>query len=307
MKNKDLNNENDIFLAKWIAGEITDIDLQKLISVEDFISYKKIKETLVLAKNLKPKSNSLKNIRKKIDQNNKEKVRKLYAKWFSTVAATVLFFIGFYHFLGSDLIVNKSNIGEQKEMALLDNSKVILNANSELRFDKKTWKNKREVFLNGEAYFKVQKGKTFIVKTRNGNISVLGTEFKVVSNSDYFEVVCYEGSVKVFHENFNRILKPNDAFRKINGNEIENWQSKVKKPTWINGESSFRSVPIKYVISKFESQYNITFNTNKIDDSIIYTGSFTHKNIDIALQSVFGASNIKYEKTNSKKVILSMN
>lgn len=306
MKKEYLNNENDIFLAKWMNDEITDTDLKKLVSEENFVSYKKIKETLFLAKNLKPKSDSFKNIQEKINRNNKAKVRKLYTKWFSTVAATILFFIGFNHFLENSLIVNKSNIGEQKTIALLDNSEVILNANSELRFDKKTWKNKREVFLSGEAYFKVEKGSTFTVKTKNGNISVLGTQFKVVSNADYFEVVCYEGSVKVFYKNFEHLLKPNDVFRKINGNTVENWQSKVNEPTWINGESSFRSTPLKYVISKFESQYNIKFDSNKIDNSIIYTGSFTHTNIDIALQSVFGASNIKYKKTNSKKVILSM-
>jgi ferric-dicitrate binding protein FerR (iron transport regulator) len=307
MEKDKLHNDNDVFLAQWLEGKLTDNKLKKLVSKEDFLSYVKINKTISLAKNFKPKINSFDKIQQKIASQNKTKVKKLYTKWFTTVAATVIFFIGLNHFLDSNLITNKSGFGEQKKIALLDKSEVILNANSKLKYNKNTWKNKREVFLDGEAYFKVSKGNTFTVKTSNGNIVVLGTQFKVNSSKDYFEVVCYEGSVKVLGANFSHILKPNDAYRKINGNKIEKWQSNINEPTWINEESTFKSVPLKYVILKFEDQYHIKFDTKQIDKSIIFSGSFTHKDIDIALQSVFGASNISYKKTNSKNIILSMN
>lgn len=322
MNIKNSHNDNDTFLAKWLEGEITDIELKNLVTEKELLSYKKIKKVLELSKNLKPKSNSFNKVQQKIknshlnSENNpidtlkkpKTKVRKLYTKWLVTVAASLIFFIGFYNFLGSDSVLNKTDFGQQKEISLLDGSAVILNAKSALRYNKKDWKNKREVYLNGEAFFNVKKGSTFTVKTKNGNITVLGTQFKVNTDTDYFEVVCYEGSVKVFSENFNLILKPNDAFRKINGDVVEKWQSGISKPTWISGESTFKSVPLKYVISKFEKQYAFKIDASKIDNTIIFTGSFNHQDINIALASVFGAINLNYEKEiNSKKIVLSMN
>ena len=308
MAKDNLHTNNDIFLAQWIAGEITDSELKTLVSEEQFLSYKKLKQTLDLASNLKPKKDSFAKVQQKIIANNKIKVRRLYTKWFVTAAAMLIFFVGFYHFLGSNLVINTADFGQQKSVALLDGSQVILNANSKLTYDKNNWKKNREVILNGEAFFKVKKGNTFTVKTKNGTITVLGTQFKVNSNEDYFEVVCYQGSIKVVSQNKSYILKPNDAFRKINGDAIENWQSKIDKPTWINGESTFRSVPLKYVISKFENQYNVKFNTNDaIDETIIFTGSFSHNDINIALQSVFEASNINYKKETLNKIVLSKN
>jgi ferric-dicitrate binding protein FerR (iron transport regulator) len=307
MNNNNLNIENDIFLAQWLAGDITDVELKEVVSESDYLSYKKIKQTLNLAKDLKPKSDSFNKIQQKIVIKNKIKVRKLYTKWLTTAAAMVIFFVGFYHFLGSNLVTDKSSFGEQKVVALLDESQVVLNANSELSYDKSNWKNKREVTLNGEAFFKVKKGSQFTVKTKNGTITVLGTQFKVNTNDDYFEVVCYEGSVKVVTKDLTYVLKPNDAFRKINGDKIEKWHPNLSKPTWINGESTFKSVPLKYVILKFENQYNVKFDTNNIDTTVIFTGSFGHRDINIALESVFGASNIKYKKEVSKKIILSKN
>jgi len=50
--------------------------------------------------------------------------------------------------------------------------------------------------LFGKAYFDVDKGKTFTVKTDLGTVQVLGTRFDVESRDSIFKVVCYEGSVK---------------------------------------------------------------------------------------------------------------
>ncbi|MCF6349898.1 MAG: FecR family protein [Flavobacteriaceae bacterium] len=321
MKKDNLHSKNAVFLAKWLEDELTDTELKSLVTEKEFLVYKKIKQIGILSKKLKPKSDSFNKVQQKIrfvksnNQNKvinlqkpKVKVRKLYTKWAVTVAASLLFFIGFYTFLERDSVLNKSDFGQQKTVLLLDGSEVILNAKSALSYTKKDWANKREVYLNGEAFFKVKKGSVFTVRTKNGNITVLGTQFKVNAIADYFEVVCYEGSVKVFSKNFNEVLKPNNAFRKINDNTIEKWQLNLSKPTWVNGESTFKSVPLKYVISKLEKQYASEIDASKIDSTLIFTGSFSHQDIDIALASVFGATNIKYEKIiNSKKIILSMN
>ena len=64
----------------------------------------------------------------------------------------------------------------------------------------------------------------------------------------------------------------------------------------MKGESSFVSVPLKYVILELEKQYNLEIDAIKIDDSIIFTGSFSNKDLKLALTSVFKTMNIKYMK-----------
>ncbi len=303
---KNNNIKNEFFLSQWIEGNLSDAELKKKVSEEDFLAYKELKKGIdIYSKLAQPLEPSFEKIQQKIKaQSNKTKVKKLNIKWIASIAATLLFFVGFYALLGRDSVLSKSDFGEQKNIALLDGSEVILNAKSAINYSKKTWKKKRDVYLNGEAFFKVKKGSKFTVKTKNGNITVLGTQFNVKSVDDYFEVVCYEGKVQVTNDKKTYILLPTESIRKIKENQIEKLSYKTKKPTWLFGESTYRSVPLKYVIDGLEKQYNIQIDSKKIDENVIYTGSFTHKNIEMALKTVFETMRIKYKKTASNIIVL---
>ncbi len=303
MKIKNTNIENEFYLSQWIEGNLADTELKKLVSEDDFLAYKKLKKGIEVFCDLEqPLDTSFERILHRMDK--KTKIRKLHLKWIASIAAMLLFFMGFYALINNNSVLNKSSFGEQKTIALLDNSKVILNAKSALNYSKKGWKNKREVFLNGEAFFQVEKGSTFTVKTKNGNITVLGTQFNVKSTDTFFEVICYEGKVRVVHNNKEYILNPTNSFRKINKNPIESLNYSRKKPTWTLGESTYRSVPLKYVIEDLEKQFNIQINSAKINNSSIYTGSFNHHKMDLAFKSVFDAMGLKYNKTASNIYIL---
>ena len=78
---------------------------------------------------------------------------------------------------------------------------------------------------------------------------------------------------------------------------------KKKKPTWLLGESSFEGVPLKYVISELENQYDLKVEIENIDTSRLFTGSFTHKNSDLALQSITIPLNLSYIKTGTSIVL----
>ena len=43
---ENLTKEEESFLAKWLDGTISDVTLKELVSEQDFIDYKKIKEWL---------------------------------------------------------------------------------------------------------------------------------------------------------------------------------------------------------------------------------------------------------------------
>src|SRR5690606_11407060 len=101
--------------------------------------------------------------------------------------------------------------GGQYQIMLPDDSKVWLNAASSLKFPSAFSGDVRTVELNGEAYFKVAKNKQkpFIVKSKWGEIEVLGTGFNVMAYDDEnaMKTTLLEGAVKIMGK---RILKPGE-------------------------------------------------------------------------------------------------
>ncbi|SDL13292.1 ferric-dicitrate binding protein FerR, regulates iron transport through sigma-19 [Catalinimonas alkaloidigena] len=94
--------------------------------------------------------------------------------------------------------------GERQEVVLPDGSRVVLNANSRLRYTK-DWQQAtaREVWLDGEAFFKVAKQPTpaggikFVVHTDDLDVEVLGTEFNVQKRARLTEVTLEEGRIRL--------------------------------------------------------------------------------------------------------------
>jgi len=69
------------------------------------------------------------------------------------------------------------------------------------------------------------------------------------------------------------------------------------------GESSFRSVPLKEVITTLEKQFNIQIDVTNIDSTIIFTGAFDNNDLNIALASVFKTVQIKYTLKNNTVIL----
>ena len=310
MDMKTTKNKHDVFLAHWIDGQLSDSDFKKVVGDEEFKVYSKIKAGIDVYEHLqKPLDDTFAKIQTRIKRKNnkqsKTKTINLYVKIAMAVAATIVLFFSATIFLKTSNVEYASNFGELKTVALLDGSEVILNAKSNLKYNKKDWKHQREVFLDGEAFFKVTKGKTFTVVTKNGTVTVLGTQFNVNTSPSFFEVTCYKGKVKVTSNSKEFILTPNLTVRNNNGVfEKETLHKLDDKPSWIWGESSFRRVPLKQVMMALEKQFNVQFDSKKIDESILFTGSFDNKNLNLALASVFETVNIKYTILD-KKILLS--
>ncbi len=306
MEKQDLNSKNDTFLAEWLAGEISDEQLKTLVSSEDYLAFLKIRKGIETIGALEaPVDESFERLKSRMNQK-RGVVRSLQPlRWAAGIAASIIVLFGVFTFLDDNLVTFNTNYGEQQTIALLDGSQVILNAKSTLSYNEDDWSSNRSLELNGEAYFKVEKGSTFTVNTENGSVTVLGTQFDVNTFSDYFEVTCYEGKVRVESLNETYVLVPGQTVRRINGDPADQWESNVIAPSWIAGESSFKSVPIEYVISTLESQYDVTIHAENIDDSIIYTGSFTHEDLDVALQTVFRSLNLNYIEKEKGNIYLS--
>ena len=141
------------------------------------------------------------------------------------------------------------------------------------------------------------------VITNDGTVSVLGTQFNVKQRGSYFEVTCFEGLVSVAHNGKTVKLKPGNSFKVIDGKQITEGKENILQPLWLEGESSFKSVPLKYVITELENQYKESITTENIDTSRLFTGSFTHNNLDLALKSITIPLNLSYSKS-GKSILL---
>ena len=297
---------NDTFLARWVAGELSEEELIEFKKSKDYLEYEKINEG---AKVLEAPSFDGEGILDDIygrlqGKTAKGKVVRMIPNWAYGAVAAVIVAFGIFLFK-NDNAQYEAGFGEQIAVVLPDNSKVHLNSNSTLEFSTEDWENNRVLDIDGEAFFDVEKGSVFKVNSREGIVEVLGTEFNVISREGYLEVKCHEGKVKVSMLEANRfsILTEGKAIR-VMGNQEEKWEFKEEKPSWMTGESSFKETPLSQVIKALKNQYEVDFDTSKIDLNKRYTGSFIHNDLNLALRTVFGPMEISYSQQGSNTIVL---
>lgn len=300
-------------IQKWLNGELNDAELQAFKELPEYESYTKLSETAKLFKdtsyNVELELEKLNTVIKDRKQQPKEPVKVIQMPWIKPLLrVAAIFIIGltvYYSPIYSDnATVVKTLASNTTTIELPDNSEVKLNASSSIKYSKKKWKKNREVNLVGEAYFKVEKGSQFDVVTWLGKVSVLGTQFNVKQRVNYFEVICYEGLVSVSYKGKDIKLPAGKSFKIIDGKIVEG-QTKDNVPSWVQKSiSSFKSVPYGEVIKEFERQYNVVIETNNIDTTQLFTGSFTNKDKELALKSITLPLQLKYIKKDSAKIVL---
>lgn len=126
------------------------------------------------------------------------------------------------------------------QVALPDGSLVWLNSNTTLKYPSLFVGDVRQVELDGEAYFEIEKNdKPFIVKTDKYNIQVLGTSFNVEAykNKEKFRVELYTGAVKIYsiEDEYNALnLKVGEVADLING-KLQILEGDMNLNAWKDG------------------------------------------------------------------------
>lgn len=212
------------------------------------------------------------------------------------IAALIAISLSVYYYT-TTLNTNIATLAAEKtNFTLPDNSEVSLNTLSQITYNKKNWNDSRELTLDGEAYFKVEKGSKFNVKTAAGTVTVLGTQFLVENRDNIFEVICYEGSVQVTTENKNMVLKPGNQFLILDGKFIVREKDEAPAPAWLKNESQFKSMPYKFVLNELERQYQLTIDSKNVNTTVLFTGKFVHTDLELALKAITLPLNIEYTK-----------
>ncbi len=218
------------------------------------------------------------------------------------IGASVLFYFSDTLFRSSDKVY-KTGIGETREVVLPDQSVVTLNAKSSIAFSKDNWQDERNVKLEGEAFFSVQKGEKFQVLTNSGTVTVLGTQFNVKDRNQFYEVICYEGKVQVDANSSPVQLTAKHSYREVHKQVTKAVLEIADTPTWFNKESEFESVPYQEVLNELGRQYAVTVLTKDIDVTQLYTGRFPNKDLTTALKSVTIPFGLTYQ-VNGKEILV---
>ncbi len=130
-------------------------------------------------------------------------MRRTNFRWVYIAASFLLLATAWFVFSPDDLpeqLVVKTTLGETRTIALEDGTKIWMNENSELSYPENFTTDKREVSLQGEAYFDVAKNPevAFVVRLKDTNVEVLGTEFNIKESESQEEVLVHvtEGKVR---------------------------------------------------------------------------------------------------------------
>jgi ferric-dicitrate binding protein FerR (iron transport regulator) len=297
--------KKNYFLAKWLDGEITDETLKEHVSEEEIRAYKKI---ISATNQLEAPSYDAQETLEKIKKtHSKTAVKKLnYTNYFYRVAAVFAVLIASYYFISTKNTSYTTNLAEKITFELPDQSEVHLNADSKITFKAKNWENNRTLNLKGEAYFNVKKGAKFTVNSKLGSVQVLGTKFNVIERDQYFEVNCYEGLVSVTSKNETVKVPAGSSYKVLNDSSQFSNNTNETIPAWLQNSSSFKSMPYKYVLKELERQYNISIEYDVKYENNLFTGSFIHSDLELALQAISIPLNLKYEIISDKKVHLKL-
>jgi len=280
------NPIDEHIIEKWLSGELSEAERQALEQHPDFPEIKRIMDTSASwdapafdeAKLWNSLDEEMKKDEEPVPQ--QAKVRKFpigYIALGLAAGIAALFLIFLPEVPVSKVESFQTKAGEMQEFKLPDGSQVALNAVSGIAFDTVGWQKKRELVLDGEATFSVKKGESFIVKTANGQVRVLGTEFNVWARESGFEVFCYEGKVEVTAPNGEQvILTAGQGSQWFDKQLIKNTLSKHQAPQWQQKKLTFMGGSFERAVAELDRYFDI-----EIDAKAFKNDDFRSKRIPL--------------------------
>lgn len=222
----------------------------------------------------------------------------------------------------SHVVHNNEDNSKQQVVTLEDGTKVTLQPHSTLHYPKHFAADKREVFLEGEAFFEVEKNpsKPFLVYYNNIVTRVLGTSFRVNTNAQTgdIEVAVRTGRVQVYENDrllkgrLNKavILTPNQKVVYKPADRLFETQL-VEKPEPLVDEKDIKPEPFVYdqekllnVFRHIESKYGIeiVLENTRLNDCL-FTGDVSSQDLYTKLKIICLTTNASYEVNGTRILI----
>lgn len=303
----DKNLLTNNLIARWLDGRLNDAEKKQLDKTGELDALKIVLDDIDTWKVKKFDTNAgLAALHKrKKEVSTPTPTKSLYNSWFAIAASILIFITGGYlsfDYFTEQPIVIKTVIAENKTIELPRGSFIKLDALSNISYQKEKWEDNRTVYLSGQAFFDVTKGSSFKVNTPSGSITVLGTQFNVNATPEIFKVHCYEGKVTVVYNEQQKTLTKGQSVT-LERNRLVSNSHTTKGPEWIDGYSKYNKEILSEIISDLEKYYTIQIELPKKYDRLQFTGTITHKDLNIALQTLFTSMEIIYTLDKNKVTI----
>jgi len=205
--------------------------------------------------------------------------------------------------------------GGEYKLEMSDGTLVWLNSSTTFKYPINFLNKAREVELNGEAYFEVDKliinGKNipFIVRSGNQKLEVLGTTFNVDSYKEKIKTTLVEGEVKLSYNH-----DDTEYFLKENQQAEYNPQSthisiKPIDPfyitSWKNGKFAFDKSSIYEVMRRIGLWYDVDIEFVGDFSGITFTGSISRfEKIEKLLSIIETTESVKFQIKERRLIVM---
>ncbi len=196
--------------------------------------------------------------------------------------------------------------GEHRTVTLPDDSQVILNGNSVLKYSG-NWDNNssREVWLEGEGFFSVThtaNNQKFIVHGSGElDVEVLGTKFNMKTRNDASEVMLTEGKVRLAmgeEQNVKELfLKPGDLATVKNKDLSTRSVKHHQYTSWVDNKLFFDRTPLRDLATILHDTYGltVTFENPALEEREL-SGEISSATADDILYAIAETFDLKVEK-----------
>jgi transmembrane sensor len=215
----------------------------------------------------------------------------------------------------NSFVVIQTKFGEHLSVKLPDESSVVLNGNTKLRYST-NWSSSspREVWISGEGFFAIQHTQNhqkFIVHTQEGlNVEVLGTKFNVKSRGQGSEVLLTEGRVKLNLNSESKdtvTLQPGEMAtvkeKKLSKRIVEG----KKYTSWVRQKLFFDKMPLAELAQMLKETYGVqvTFQNEELKHRQL-SGEISSATIDDILFAIAETFDIEVTKRSANSVTFSL-
>ena len=330
-----MKNSYWILVSKYLAGECTEAELERLNSwIEKSNNNRLLLNNLLKDRELIDKYKKMKsvdvdkawnNVSTRIVAASKDKAitmkparnlnYRLRLAVTAGIAASILILTGlFFIYKSSQTVSGLKTVHTSNNttfVSLPDGSVIYLNRNSTASWPKAFSSEKREVILDGEAFFEVtpDRNRPFLVKAGKARVVVVGTSFSVNENSGKNNVRIFveTGKVKLYHRNEKSksiLIEPGYI------GQMKRNTSAIQKNTdkniiaWKTGIIIFDNTRLSEVLRVLENVYGKEITVkNKEALNWPLSGSFDNQSFESVIRVVAEAHQFKIEQHGDKIVL----
>jgi len=252
-------------------------------------------------------------------QEDKEQSRRvsLFPQWMKVAAIVAGILVGgwaVYYFMRPSYTVISTPYASLKTIWLPDSSEIVLNANSTIRFRDGMNQDTREVWLTGEAFFRVRhargggKASGFSVYAGDAKVEVLGTEFDVMSMHNTTGVMLQEGKVRfsIPGRNKEAVMRPGDycLYNDSSGNMITHTANPVLYTSWLEHKYKFERTTVREICQTLKAYFGYDFIIRKpeLAEQRI-SGTLELQNEQLLLNTLSALLNSSVTKTGTNIII----